>query len=89
MNVINGKLQPKPTLQLEPLQLAAILILDGCSIALKTGADQLGGFLGLKREADILVKALNIIGADKKQLMEEWQRKIVVAPAAALPDAPH
>lgn len=85
MNVINGKLQPKEKkLELQPLQLATIIILDACSTALQTGANQLGGFLKLEREASILMKALNVLEGEKQKLVQEWQQKIVVAPANTL-----
>ncbi len=82
--LINGKFQQPKQLQLEPLQLGALLVIDGCAVALQTGANQLGGFLGLKREADLLLKALGVLQVEKEQLMADWQRKLVVAPASAL-----
>lgn len=85
MNVINGKLQGKQkSLQLDPMQLAAMLVFDGCMVALQTGANQLGGFLKLKREADILVGALDFLNKEKTKLMNEWSNKLVIAPANAI-----
>ena len=77
---VNGQAQ----LQLEPLQLATMLVLDALAKAMETGMNQLGGFLGLKREADIIANALSHLQRDKQRLIEEWQKRIVIAPAAAL-----
>ena len=82
--IINGKFSPKPELVLEPMQLCTMLVLDSVCVALQTGANQLGGFLKLEREASLLAAALKMVSDGKEKLMGEWQRKIQVVPAAAL-----
>lgn len=86
MNPVNGT--AKQGLELEPLQLAALLVLDGCCINLKTGIDQLGGFLGLKREADILAERLKDLVREKEKLIEDWKRKVKLVSAAEMPPPP-
>lgn len=78
--LINGKFQKPQQLELQPMQLAALLVLDGVAVALQTAANQLGGFLKLEREAQIVMKALVHIQQEKEKLVQEWQRKVVVAP---------
>lgn len=72
-------------LSLQPMQLAAMLVLDAAIAYLQIGANQLGGFLKLEREADILVQAMNVIGNQKSALMAEWENKVQIVPASAMP----
>ncbi len=80
--------KPKNELRLTPHQLAAMLVLDAQVAQLQIGANQLGGFLGLKREADILVNAIQVIQKDKERLVESWAKTIQIVPASALPPPP-
>lgn len=80
MNKTNGTQK----LSLEPMQLATLLVFDACGIAIQNGCNQLGGFLGLRREAEMLAQSLAALQHAKDALLAEWQRKVVVAPAGAL-----
>ena len=71
-------------LSLTPMQMATLLVFDLCGSTLQTGCNQLGGFLGLKREAEMLAQGLAAVQAAKESLLNEWSRKVVVAPAGAL-----
>lgn len=70
------------TLKLTPKQLAAMLVVDACRAALQTGANQLGAFLGMKDEADILVKHVDGLKADFEALEQKRAAGIVVAQPA-------
>ncbi len=85
MSEENGK-AVQQNLTLQPLQLAALLVIDGILNAMQTGANQLGGFLKLKTEGDILVRSLQILGKEKEALMNDWARSIQVV--QALPNGP-
>ena len=77
---------PKPkTMELNSNQLAALLVLDGQSAQLQIGANQLGSFLKLKREADILIAAIELIQKEKEKLISDWAKLIQIVPASALP----
>jgi hypothetical protein len=80
--------EPQKKMELTPMQLATMLVLDNCCVTLQTGANQLGGFLGLKREADILHERLKDLVREKEKLIESWGRKIQLVPASAMPPAP-
>ena len=71
-------------LELQPLQLAAALVMDAQIAQLQVGANQLGGFLKLEREANILLEAAQLIGKKRQELMDEWSRRVHLAPANAL-----
>ncbi len=83
--LVNGKFQKQQQLDLQPMQLATLLVLDGACVALQTGANQLGGFLKLEREANILTSALKLVVTEKEKLIAEWGQKVQVVPAGALP----
>ena len=85
MSAPNGKGQ---NLSLTPHQLGAMLVLDSLIVGLQTGANQLGGFLGLKREGDILANAMHSLAREKELLMSSWAKQVQVFPAAALPPPP-
>lgn len=74
-------------IQLTAQQLATLLVLEGACAQLQTGANQLGAFLGLKREADVLVQAIQLIDREKQSLTKEWERTIQIVGAGALPKA--
>ena len=74
---------PQKKLDLQPLQLAALLVLDGCAMALSTGANQLGGFLGLKREAEILVRCGQMLDSEKQKLLSDWTQLVKLVPLPA------
>jgi hypothetical protein len=82
--MVNGKFQKPQDITLQPLQLAALLVLDGCCVALQTGANQLGGFLKLEREAGILMTALKQVTTDKEKLVADWGRKVQLVDASAV-----
>ena len=82
--LVNGKFQKPQELMLEPMQLAALLVLDGVAMAVQTGANQLGGFLKLEREAQILCKVLALLVDEKKQLVDDWGRKVKLVDASAV-----
>ncbi len=85
----NAKMgQTHKKLTLTAPQLATMLILEAQMNQLQIGANQLGGFLKLTKEADILVNAIQFIGRQKEALMEEWDRKVQLAPAGAIIEAP-
>lgn len=86
--VINGKAAEPEKLELQPLQLATILVLDGCCVSLQTGMNQLGAFLGLNREAAILEERLKDLVREKEKLVASWSRKVQLVPAAMMPPAP-
>ncbi len=73
------------TLRLTPHQLATVLVFDGAIAMLQTGANQLGGFLKLKAEADVLISAIELIGSRKVALQKEWGGGIVIAKPADVP----
>lgn len=72
-------------LMLEPMQLAALLVLDAQVAQLQVGANQLGGFLKLHEEADILVRAAQYIQRRKEKLMDGWGRRVQLVGAGAMP----
>lgn len=86
--IINGKPPEPQKLELTPHQLATVLVLDSCCVALQTGMNQLGGFLGLTREASILEERLKDLSREKEKLLQSWSRKVQLVPAAAMPPAP-
>lgn len=65
-------------------QLATVLVLDGAMAALQTGANQLGSFLKLQDEANILVGAINYIGTRKQDLQAQWERRVQLVGAEEL-----
>lgn len=71
-------------LELSPLQLATVLVMDGCAMSLQTGANQLGGFLGLKREAEVLAKVGKLLDDEKQKLISEWQHTVKLVDASAM-----
>lgn len=84
---INGR-PPDQKLELTPHQLATILVLDSCCVALQTGVNQLGGFLGLSREASILEERLKDLVREKEKLMESWKRKVQLVSSMPAPLIP-
>lgn len=68
-------------MRLDANQLATMLILDGAISFLQIGANQLGGFLKLTAEADILMGAIEFIGTRKIALQKEWSGGIQVVQA--------
>lgn len=81
---MSGPINGNQKLDLNPMQLATVLIFDLCGTTLSTGINQLGGFLGLRREAEMLGQALAALQHAKETLIGEWSRKVVVAPAGAM-----
>lgn len=65
-------------LRLTANQLATMLVLDGAIAHLQTCANQLGGFLKLKDEAEILMGAVEYIGTRKMAMQKQWDGSIVV-----------
>lgn len=84
---VNGN-PPQQKLELTPMQLASLLVLDSCAAALQTGVNQLGGFLHLTREASILEERLKDLQREKEKLVESWSRRVQLVPAGAMPPAP-
>lgn len=81
----NGKTQD---LRLTPHQLGAMLVFDAQLASLQVGANQLGGFLKLEREATVLVGAIQHIQREKDKLMAEWAKAVQIFPVAAMPALP-
>lgn len=69
-------------------QLAALLVLEAQAQQLQIGANQLGGFLKLKAEADILVEAIALIQRKTGELRAQWARTVQIVDAASMPAAP-
>jgi hypothetical protein len=80
--------QPKPKLELTPHQLCAILIIESQCAQLQLGANQLGGFLGLKREAEMLLNAIQVLQKDKERLIHDWSKQVQIVPASAIQAIP-
>lgn len=59
-------------------QLATLLVFEGACAALQTGANQLGGFLKLEREALVLADAIQLIDKAKREFAAEWSRTIQI-----------
>lgn len=74
-----------PKMELTPMQLAAVLVIEGQIAQLQVGANQLGGFLGLKREADILINAIQVITKDRDALVASWAKQVKIYGADAAP----
>lgn len=83
MSEKNGK--QTQNLSLNAAQLGTMLVLDAQLASLQVGANQLGGFLKLEREANILVSAMHQIQRDKELLMKSWASQVQVFPPSALP----
>lgn len=71
-------------LDLTPMQLAAVLVIESQIAQLQIAANQLGGWLKLTREADILVNAMQIIVKDTEKLKADWAKQVKIFPEAAL-----
>lgn len=71
----------KSSIRLTAQQMATMLVLDSAMAFLQIGANQLGGWLELKKEADILVGAIEFIGTRKMALQKEWANAVVIAGA--------
>lgn len=67
------------TFKATPMQLAATLLLEGEAQRLQVSANQLGGFLKLTREGDILIQAQQVIIRELQKLQREWAGEIVLA----------
>ncbi len=67
-----------PTIQVTPEQMAVLLVFEGQVAQLQIAANQLGGWLGLKAAADVIVSAREHIEAAKVRMQAEWSRAIVV-----------
>ena len=80
--LVNGKFQKPQELMLEPMQLAALLVIDGVAMAVQTGANQLGGFLKLEREAQILTKVLALLVHGTARTVPRRLARAVVAARA-------
>lgn len=65
-------------------QAAVLMTLDMVCVVLQTAANQLGGFLELQAEGNILVRALAQVSQDKERLVADWRRSVVLAAPAAL-----
>lgn len=65
--------------RITPDQLATLLVLDAAMAALQTGANQLGGYLGLKDEAEILTGAIAFVGSRRDELQRQWSAAAQVA----------
>jgi hypothetical protein len=74
----------KQAIRLTPQQLGTLLVLDGLVVALQTGANQLGGFLGLKAEGNLVLQALEVLVKGRDGLRAEWAKAVQLAPASAL-----
>lgn len=79
--VVNGQLQP--TLSLTPLQSCALLVIEQSLNTLAFSINQLAG-LGLQAEANALKVTFEQLQRDRARFVSDWQRSVVVAPAAAL-----
>lgn len=82
MSAANGA---QRQLELTPTQLAAMLVIDAQVAQLQIAANQLGGFLKMTREADLIVSAMKVLAEGKERLVQEWARKVQIVPAGALP----
>lgn len=70
------------SLRVTPPQLAIMLVFDAQAQALQMGANQLGGFLGEKEAAEVLLSAKQHIEKAGMRMRAQWERSIqVVAPA--------
>lgn len=72
-------------LRLTPEQLCTLLVFEAQAAQLQTAANQLGGFLGLKAEAEVLLSAKGHLDAAKVRMQAEWQRTVQVAQPADVP----
>lgn len=81
----NAKMSDKKNVSLTAPQLAAFLTLEGQMAQLQIAANQLGAFLKMEKEANILIQAMTFIGNQKNALMAEWERKVQLVPAEAMP----
>jgi hypothetical protein len=72
-------------LRLTPLQLVTVMVLEGQAEQLQIAANQLGGWLGLKAEADILVSAREHILRAKTKMQASWLNAVQVVSAADVP----
>ncbi len=68
-------------IQVTPLQMASLLVLEGQIAQLQVGANQLGGFLKLTKEADILIEAAQLIEKKKVEMQRSWETGIQVVSA--------
>lgn len=82
--LVNGKFQKEEQLSLTPMQMGTLLVLDGLSAAMQAAANQLGGFLKLPREADIVIRCGNMLQVEKDKLVGEWKRTVQLATPASL-----
>jgi hypothetical protein len=85
-NVMDPNFAPPPqTIRLTPHQMATMLVIEGAMATLQMGSNQLGGFLGLKDEADLLMSACNHLGKGLEEMKREWEGKVVLVGAGAMP----
>ncbi len=71
----------KKNINVTPLQLASLLVLEGQMAQLQMGANQLGGFLKLTESADILIEAAQLIEKKKVAMQRSWETGIQVVNA--------
>lgn len=81
---MNTPTQPKK-LELTPTQLATVLVIDGCVSNLVTGANQLGGWLGLKSEAEVLARIANLLEGEKQKMIADWTTLVKLAAPGQYP----
>lgn len=80
MTEANGK----PQFNLDPRQLATVLLIEGLLQQLQTASNQLGGFLKYDPGANAVNNAIRVLADDYKRLQELWSKAVVIAPASAL-----
>ena len=70
------------TIRLTPHQMATMLVIEAQIQALQMGSNQLGGFLGLKDEADLLMSAANHLAKGLEKFKRGWETGLVIASEA-------
>ncbi len=73
--------EKQKSVNVTPLQLASLLVLEGQIAQLQVGANQLGGFLKLTESADILIEAAQMIEKKKVAMQRSWETGIKVVSA--------
>lgn len=77
---LNGQQQ----IQLTPEQLAAMLLIENLLSTMQVTVNQLGGFVKYIPAANMVANAGAVLGRDYEAMKQQWQRSVVLAPAAAL-----
>lgn len=75
----------QPTKRVTAAQLATLLVLEGQMANLQTAANQLGAFLGLKREAEICGDAIAVLSRGMEGLKASWDKQVQLASPSDMP----